>query len=432
LIIKDTVILFNKMSLTINLSNLSFENREQIRTELEIKLENKFGFGPPKYIYPYIIECDDIKLPFAYAVSLNIPRPKRESFPAIDVKFDGQLRPEQKIVRVNALEYLSKTGSIMISCPPGWGKTAGAINLATSIKFKTLIIVNKIVLIKQWKESILKFCPSAQIQTLTPQTKKQNVDFYIINAQNTEKMGKTFFSDIGTCVVDEAHMIMAETLSKCLQYVYPRYLIGLTATPYRPDGLDILLNFYFGKHKIIRKLYREHIVYKVSTGFKPPVEKTIQGRINWGAILDAQANNEERNNLIIRIIQHFNDRNFLVLVKRVEQGKFLLNNLKKYGESVTDLIGSNQEFNSEARILIGTCQKVGVGFDHSKLDTLLLATDLEEYFVQYLGRIFRTKDHTPVVFDLVDENNILNKHFNTRRKVYQELGGVIKDFNIFQ
>lgn len=418
------------MSLTINISKLSFENREKIRKDLEIKLENKYGIGQPRYIYPYIIECDDIKIPFAYAVSLKIPRPTRNLFSPMNIKFTGVLRPEQKLVRVNALKCLSNTGSIMISAYPGFGKTAGAINLATSIKFKTLIIVNKIVLIKQWKESIIKFCPTAKVQTLTPQSKKQDVDFYIINAQNTEKMGKTFFADIGTCVVDEAHMIMAETLSKCLQYVYPRYLIGLTATPYRPDGLDALLDFYFGKHKIIRKLHREHTVYKVSTGFKPPVEKTIQGRINWGSILDAQANNEERNNLIIRIIKHFSDRNFLVLVKRVEQGKYLVNSLKKYGESVTDLIGSNQEFDTEARILIGTCQKVGVGFDHSKLDTLLLATDLEEYFVQYLGRIFRTKDNTPIVFDLVDENSILNKHFNTRRKVYQDHGGVIQNFDL--
>ena len=418
------------MSLTINLTELSFENREKIRTELEIKLENKYGIGQPRYIYPYIIEGDNIKLPFAYAVSLQIHRPKRELFPPINIKFDGELRPEQKIVRINALKCLSNTGSVMISAYPGFGKTAGAINLATSIKFKTLIIVNKIVLIKQWKESILKFCPTAKVQTLTAQSKKQDVDFYIINAQNTEKMGKTFFADIGTCVVDEAHMIMAETLSKSLQYVYPRYLIGLTATPYRPDGLDVLLNFYFGKYKIIRKLHREHTAYKVSTGFKPPVEKTIQGRINWGSILDAQANNDERNDLIIRIIQHLSDRNFLVLAKRVEQGKYLVNSLKKYGESVTDLIGSNQEFDPEARILIGTCQKVGVGFDHSKLDTLLLATDLEEYFVQYLGRIFRKKDNTPIVFDLVDENSILNKHFNTRRKVYQEHGGIVKDFDL--
>jgi len=231
-------------------------------------------------------------------------------------------------------------------------------------------------------------------------------------------------------IVHNCHMIVAETLSKCLQYVSPRYLIGLSATPYRPDGLDSLLEFYFGKNKIVRKLHRDHTVYKVSTGFKPPVEKTMQGRINWGSILDAQATNQDRNDLIIKIIQKFNDRNFLVLVKRVEQGKYLSDKLEQLGENVTDLIGSNQEFNTEARILIGTCQKVGTGFDHSKLDTLLLATDLEEYFVQYLGRIFRTRDNHPIVFDLVDKNPILNKHFNTRRSVYQEHGGTVKEFDM--
>ena len=252
---------------------------------------------------------------------------------------------------------------------------------------------------------------------------ENNHNFIVCNKNNDDV-------ELNGPVVHNCHMIMAETLSKCLQYVSPRYLIGLSATPYRPDGLDGLLDLYFGKNKIIRKLYREHIVYKVSTGFKPPVEKTMQGRINWGSILDAQANNEQRNNLIIKIIQKFNDRNFLVLVKRVDQGKYLSEKLNELGESVTDLIGSNQEFNKNARILIGTCQKVGVGFDHSKLNTLLLATDLEEYFVQYLGRVFRTKDGDPIIFDLVDNNSILNKHYNTRRSVYKEHGGTVKEFDM--
>ena len=419
------------MSLTTNVNTLEQDSKNKITKDLEIKIENKFGMGQPRYIYPYIIETDNIKLPFAYAVqTLKLTRPIREQFPPIELVFEGTLREEQQVVRKEALKVLSSKGSVMISAYPGFGKTIGAINLATAINFKTLIIVNKIVLIKQWEDSILQFCPTAKIQKLNPKSKKQDSHFYIINAQNVEKLPKKFLNDIGTVIVDEAHMIMAETLSKSLQYVFPRYLIGLTATPYRPDGLDILLQLYFGQYKIIRQLYREHTVYKVTTGFKPPVERTIQGRVNWGAILDAQANNQERNDLIIKILKNFPDRNFLVLVKRVDQGNYLVEQLQKQGESVTDLIGSNQEFNKEARILVGTCQKVGVGFDHSKLDALLLATDVEEYFVQYLGRVFRTKDHEPIIFDLVDNNSILNKHFNTRRSVYQKHGGTIKEFDI--
>jgi superfamily II DNA or RNA helicase len=420
------------MSIIIEIDKLPYEVREQISKDLELKIENKFGVGAPRYIYPYTVSDNTIKIPFAYAVgNLKLGRLPRTHFTARNVIFNGVLRPEQQIVRKEAISRLSSKGSIIISCYTGFGKTALAIELGSIIGFKTLVIVNKIVLINQWRDSIMKFCSKAKVQCLSPRSiKDPDNDFYIINAQNVEKMGLNYFDDIGLCLVDEVHMIMAESLSKCMQYIYPRYLIGLSATPYRPDGLDKLLELYFGLYKIIRKLWCHHIVYKVDTNFTPPVERNIQGRLNWGAILDAQAQNEERNNLIIDIIRKFSDRNFLVLVKRVIQGEYLLQKLVELGESVTDLIGDKQEFAPDARILIGTCQKVGVGFDHSKMDTLLLATDIEEYFIQYLGRVFRTKDSEPYIFDLVDKNSTLVKHFNTRKDIYKEHGGIIQNYKL--
>ena len=323
---------------------------------------------------------------------------------------------------------MNKNGSVIVSCYPGWGKTICAINMAISIGFRTLVIVNKIVLMKQWEESILNFCPKAIVHRLTSQSIKKPGDFYIMNAQNIEKKGKSFFSDIGCCIVDENHLIMAETLSRSLQYIFPRYLIGLSATPYRHDGLDILLKLYFGKHKIIRTLYRKHLVYKINTGFTPKIERNIQGRVNWGSILDQQANCTSRNNLIVDIIKKYDKRNFLVLIKRISQGKYLIEQLEKRNIHVTNLIGNNQEFESTARVLIGTCQKVGTGFNHPKLDTLILAADIQQYFIQYLGRIFRVKKGEPMVFDLVDNNNILKKHYSTREKVYKKHGGIIKKY----
>jgi len=415
------------MSIKINLDKIPYEKRLQIDKELEIKIENKFC-PQPRYIIPYKVIDDDIILPFSYAArQIQIKRPHRELFGKIEIDFNTSLREEQEVVVSEATKILSKKGSVIISCYTGFGKTISAIYLACKIKFKTLIVVNKIILIKQWEESIKTFCSdNVIIQKLTVKSTKEDADFYIMNAQNIEKMGKDFFNDIGLVIVDEAHLIMAETLSKSLQYVQPRYLLGLTATPYRPDGLNSLLNFYFGDDKIIRKLQREHIVYKVETGFKPTIEYTTNNKVNWGSILDSQANDEERNELIIDILKYFNDRNFLVLTKRISQGEYLIERLKQENEKVTSLLGSNQEFDSEARILIGTNSKVGTGFDHKKLDALLLAADVEEYFIQYLGRIFRTKEGVPIVVDLVDDNNILLKHWLTRRGIYLEHGGRVK------
>ena len=404
---------------------------EKVNKDLLIKIEPKYGIGQTKYVQPYTLVSDQICLPFAYASRvLKIVRPLRNTFPGTKKKFKGKLRLEQDEVRKEAVKSLNKRGSIMISAYPGFGKTCIAILIAIMIRLRALIVVNKIILMKQWEESILKFCPTAVVHRVTTRSPKKPGDFYIINAQNAEKKGRKFFSDVGLVIVDEAHMIMAETLSKSMQYVYPRYLIGLTATPYRPDGLDILLQLYFGRHKIIRKLQRKHLVYKVDTGFIPKIEKTIQGRVNWGSILDQQANCVERNELILNIIETYSTRNFLILVKRVTQGNYLIKRLQEKKISVTNLIGSNQEFESTARVLVGTCQKVGTGFDHPKLDTLILAADVQEYFIQYLGRIFRVKDSKPIVFDLVDSNGILRRHYSTRAKVYREHGGVIRPYKI--
>lgn len=308
--------------------------------------------------------------------------------------------------------------------------TITAINIASTINLKTLIIVNKIVLMNQWEESINRFCPSALVQKVTTKSElDEEADFYIVNAINVEKLGKYFFESIGCLLVDEVHLIMAETLSKSLNYVRPRYLIGLSATPYRPDGLDILLELYCGSNKIIRNLYRKHIVYKIETGLKPVVEMAKNGKVNWSSILDQQATDTDRNELIVKIIKKFQDRVFMILVKRIDQGKYLFERLEEEGESVTSLLGSQQEFNKEARILIGTTSKIGVGFSWDIANTLIAACDIEEYFIQYLGRIFRTKEGEPMVFDLVDNNSILKNHFNTRKSVYIDHGGIVKNYD---
>jgi hypothetical protein len=106
----------------------------------------------------------------------------------------------------------------------------------------------------------------------------------------------------------------------------------------------------------------------------------------------------------------------------------LVKRLQEEGEDVTSLIGKNQTYEQKSRILVGTIGKCSVGFDHPRLNAMLLASDVEQYFVQYLGRVFRTQEGIPVIFDILDNNPILNKHFRTRCNTYIEHGGMVKDF----
>lgn len=418
------------MSIKVDIDTLSNEDRDKINEDLQIRLPGAAGVA--KMFYPYQILNEDIYIPFSYAINkMKLIRRERKDFPKMNVEFTGSLRDQQKEVKEEAINYLNKTGCVIISIGTGMGKTITSINLACTIKLKTLVIVNKIVLIKQWEDSILKVCPDAKVQKLTSKSKFDNdSDFYIMNAINVSKMSKTFFKNIGLLICDEVHLLLAETLSRSLQNIFPRYLIGLSATPNRLDGLEVLLNIYFGNNKIIRELKREHIVYKVNTGIKIPMEicETTK-KVDWNKILQVQSENEYRNDMIVKIIQKFKQRTFLILCKRVEQANCLVKKLRSVDEYVDDLVGSKQDFDKDARILVGISSKVGTGFDWPKLDALILANSVKDFFIQILGRIFRKQDTIPIVFDLLDSNHILTKHYKDRLEVYTEVGGKIVDFN---
>lgn len=415
------------MSICVNIDSLDWDIRQKINDELKIEIK---GPGMSRWIFPFLIHVDDIYLPFSYAVNaLKLKRPSRDAYPSMNVKFEGTLRDEQVVLKKESLDLLTKNGSVIISAFVGFGKTACAISLACSIRLKTLILVNKIVLIKQWEEALLKFCPESKVQKLTTKSKfDDSCDFYIMNTINVSKMGLHYFSKIGLIIGDEIHLLMAEGLSKAFQVVFPRYAIALSATPYRIDDFSGLIGLFFGQQQIIRKLNRKHYVYKVNTGLKIEMEVADTGRVDYNKIVEAQSKCKERNELIIRIVQHFKERNFMILCKRVEQANFLYKSLKDLGESVDNLIGKKQEFDEEARILVGITGKISTGFDHPKLDTLLLATSIKEFFIQSLGRVFRSRDSVPFIFDLVDLNPILNNHYKTRLEVYKDCGGIVKDF----
>ena len=58
--------------------------------------------------------------------------------------------------------------------------------------------------------------------------------------KNLERFSKDFFDYI---VIDEAHHAAAPTYQRVLNYFNPRFLLGLTATPFRSDEKEILTSF---------------------------------------------------------------------------------------------------------------------------------------------------------------------------------------------
>jgi len=428
------------MAIRILLDSLSDDVRKEIGDKLEFTMEQSFysqqygGSDDGNIIYAFDIRDDYINIPFYFAnIVLKLQRPSRHTFRQLNLKFNGMLRSLQKSVKKEAVKLLNKYGTCIISLYTGGGKTATSISIAIDIKLPTLIIATRLILIDQWELSIRKFCPEAKIQKIKSKKNiKENFDFYIINAINIPKFPEGSFSHIGTVITDEMHLLGTEKLSSAFHHVHPRYLIGLSATPYRPDGMDKLLHAYFGEKQVFRQLNRSHIVWKVETwkyiDVKLDIKMTNAGILDWNSILNSQAESESRNKLIISIVKLFPDRFFLVLCKRIAHATILEKMLTDENIDVTSLVGVKRTFDTNARVLVATVQKAGVGFDHPKLNALIIAADVEQYFIQYLGRVFRTEYGEPIIFDIVDNFATLKRHYSTRANVYRKHGGTIKKF----
>jgi len=420
------------MSIVATSDLVTEELEDRIISEVLVKktdnnfMTSKYGTKKENIVRPYRLTQDKVYLPFRWCLE-NVPgtqRVERSSLTPIRTTFTTTLRGIQNQIKDECISYLNKKGCSLISLYPGAGKTCLSIYLASKIGLKTLVVCHRLVLIEQWKQAIERFIEKPSIG-IVKTAKNVSHDFLLVNAQNVKKIGAEAFKDVGLVIVDEIHAIMAESLSECLYHLSPRYLIGLSATPTRPDGLDGLLDFYFGKDtKISRELYHPHFVYKIETD----IEYEEDSKTQWSAMITSQCMHQKRNDLIVDILLYFKDRHFLVLCKRVEQAKYIANKLEEEKENVSVMTEGKNDFDKTSRIIVASVQKCGVGFSHDVLDALILASDVEEYFIQYLARVMRTEEVKPIVFDLVDAHRSLKTHFSHRKKVYTKAGGVIKDF----
>ena len=429
------------MSIKINVENISLSERSNIIKQLQFNKKQNPRFKNKAIsatIHPYYIDdkTDDAYLPFYWCLK-NIKkskRPLRKNFSNDFVstfKDSLKLRPLQKQVKQKVINHLNEDGTCWLSLYTGGGKTFISTNIATCIKLKTLVICHRVNLINQWKKSIETACNDAIVQILSGVNKyDENADFYIINAMNVKKRGQGFFSNIGFLIIDEVHVMGTEKMAEAFQYITPRYCLALSATPYRSDGLDAILHTFFSENKIIYEMHKAHTVFKVDTGFVPEYKLNYDGTTDWTSVIQSQCLNEKRNDLIINLVTFFKDRNFLILSKRIEQIDYIVSKLRSIGEDVTCFKGNKQTYNCNSRILVATISKAGVGFDHPKMDALVLASDVEEYFMQYLGRVFRREDVHPIIFDLVDNFNSLKRHYYTRKHTYEKSGGTIYKFNM--
>jgi superfamily II DNA or RNA helicase len=352
-----------------------------------------------------------------------------------NLKFSKTLPERQTQIREETFDILNRTKSVLLCLHTGFGKTIYTLYLLSKFGLKAIIMCHRSIIIDQWRESIEKYLPNANWDLLD--TKRHSngvdasVDILICNVINVPKLSREVYAQFGVVIVDEVHTVCTEQFSKCLTMVFPDYLIGLSATPFRTDGMDRLIELYMGPEVVYKPMWRVFNAYKLKTGFSPKIEYQADGKINWNSVLESQALDTTRNNLIVRLTQWFCKRKILILVKRKDHANILKRLIlqESPSEGVGVFVGSEKSLDMTSRVLIATTSKGGVGLDHPGLDMLITAADVKENFLQYLGRVFRRDDTTPIYVDLIDDNNTINLHANERRKVIESVGGTMYDFS---
>jgi superfamily II DNA or RNA helicase len=366
----------------------------------------------------------------------------------LNTEFKGTLFPQQ----AEAVEQLCQHDHGVLSATTGFGKTVIGAAMIERRAANTLIIVHRKQLIEQWKTSLSSFLgyENASIGEIGGGKHKPggSIDIATIQSLTSTEDNRKLIKHYSHIIVDECHHISAFTFEKVLKGANAKYVLGLTATPTRKDGLHPIMTMQCGpiRFKVSAKEQAKvhsfnHILLPRRTQNRQKKdESTIQELMN-------ELQTDERRNALI-----FNDvlkaldegRSPIILTERQKHIDLLVEKLKGFAKNIIVLkggLGKKEEQarlqklketpDAEERVIIATGKYIGEGFDDPRLDTLFLTMPVswKGTVQQYVGRLHRAhhSKREVKVYDYVDHNiPMLKKMYEKRLKGYQSLGYKVK------
>lgn len=366
---------------------------------------------------------------------------RRLNLPPKNFSFRGNLRPFQQLA-VN--EMLARDFGTLNSAT-GSGKTVMALYMVARRRQPALIVVHTKELASQWIERIDTFLgiPSEKVGLIGGGKKLMGEKITVALVQTLYKCAEEIAGHIGFLIVDECHRCPSRTFTEAVTEFDSRYMLGLSATPWRRDKLSKLIFWHLGDvHHEVDKAHlietgnvlRAEVVWR-ETSFKPFYDPVNE----YSKMLSELTADTDRNVLIASdVVRETSDNDGICLVLSDRKAhcenlqallkyrfkldaELLTGDLSK-GERRDVIDRLNQK---KAKVVIATGQLIGEGFDCKNLSTLFLATPVSfsGRVLQYLGRVLRPAPGKKKarVFDYIDVHvDILAKAANSRQRIYRQ------------
>jgi len=368
------------------------------------------------------------------------PHPPKQTF-----TFMGTLTPIQEAA---IRPFLHHDYGVLVA-PPGAGKTVMACAIAAQRSVPTLILVHRKPLMEQWRMQIsaLLGIAHADIGEISGTTHRRTgmIDLAMVQSLRNLSEDEALYRAYGLLIVDECHHVPAFNFESIMKRVAVQAVLGLTATPYRRDGLQDLIVMQCGpvRHTISSRsttasgeLTLEVLVR--NTGLTRPADQYESIQEVFHALGQDDARLQFVTEDVMSAVRA--KRRCLVLSERKEHCRLLSEQLVAKGilpfvvdgsvkKSVREAILDEVRIlpPEQAFVLIATGQYLGEGFDCPQADTLFLTFPIsfKGKLIQYLGRIMRPYPGKIVarVYDYADVSVPVLRQMHLRRlKTYAVLG----------
>ena len=335
----------------------------------------------------------------------------------------------------------------------GVGKTITAATDAKAVGGRTLFLVNALKLASQAKDTFAKVWPEATLGEYTGSQKdvSQTVIFATVQSisKDLEKFSPTDFDYL---IVDECHHAAANTYQKIFTYFHPKFILGLTATPERSDGEDMLELFQNVAHKMDLKTAVERgvLVPIRCIRIKTNIDLTdvrINGIKYNSQDLESKLFIPERNQLIVdTYLKYVNGKKTVIFCASVDHAAEIAKLLRDNGVKAEAVSGRDRveirdkilkDYETGSTNVLCACDLLNEGWDSPHTTVLFMArpTMSKTIYMQQLGRGTRRcpgKDDL-LVIDFVDNANMFNMPYSLHRVLdiakYQPMAYVLAPEN---